>query len=82
MNINHISVSRKKTYDRCAQQYKYRYHLKVPIEQEQIYFTYGKIVHKIAEEYVRRKGESTIGEVSTEVLRGKILLEEPGFPRL
>jgi CRISPR/Cas system-associated exonuclease Cas4 (RecB family) len=76
MLINHISVSRKKCYRTCNQQYKYRYHLKIPSPvAEPAYFSYGKIIHKIAEEYVRRKGESTIGEVSQEVLRGKIPVE-------
>ena len=50
MNINHISVSRKKCFDLCAQQYKYRYHLKVPAPgPEPFYFVYGKlnIVYKL-----------------------------------
>lgn len=41
------------------------------------FFTYGKIIHKIAEEYVRLKGEETVGTISNEILRGKIELE-PG----
>lgn len=76
MDITHISVSRKKCYDTCAQQYKFRYHLKVPRPgEEPIYFVYGKIVHKIAEEYVRQKGEVSIGDISKDVLRGKIEVE-------
>lgn len=78
MDIAHISVSRKKCFDTCAQQYKYRYHLKVPRPgEEPFYFIYGKIIHKIAEEYVRLKGEVSVGDISKEVLRGKIEVE-PG----
>lgn len=76
MNITHISVSRKKCYDTCAQQYKYRYHLKVPRPgEEPFFFTYGKIIHKIAEEYVRLKGEKSVGDISKEVMRGKIEID-------
>ena len=76
MLINHISVSRRKCYQTCGQQYKYRYHLKIPSPvAEPFYFTYGKIIHTIAEKYVQRKGETTIGELSQEVLRGKIPME-------
>ena len=78
MDINHISVSRKKCFDKCAAQYKFKYHLKVETNlEEPFHFTYGKLVHKIAEEYVLRKGESSVGEIATEVMRGKIELE-PG----
>jgi len=78
MDINHISVSRKKCYDTCAQQYKFRYHIKVQMPgPEAIYFVYGKIIHKIAEEYVRCKGERTIGEISQDVVKGRIEVE-PG----
>jgi CRISPR/Cas system-associated exonuclease Cas4 (RecB family) len=77
MLINHISVSRRKCYQTCGQQYKYRYHLKVPSPKEEPeYFAYGKLIHKIAEVYVERRGESTIGEVSQEITRGKIPIEE------
>lgn len=77
MNIEHISVSRKKTFDQCPQLYKYKYHLKIPIQgPEPFHFTYGKIVHKIAETYVEHRGQKSLGEVSTDVLRGKIEYEE------
>ena len=43
MDIQHISVSRKQTWDTCQQQYKYKYHLKLTPEREQPeYFAYGK----------------------------------------
>lgn len=78
MDIEHISVSRKKTYDTCAQQYKYRYHLKTPRPgEEPFYFVYGKLIHKIAEEYVREKAARPIGEIATDMLRGKIEID-PG----
>lgn len=77
MNINHISVSRKKCHDTCEQQYKYRYHLKLASpEPEPFYFVYGTIVHKVAELYVENKGQKPIGEICTEILRGKIPIEE------
>jgi CRISPR/Cas system-associated exonuclease Cas4 (RecB family) len=76
MNINHISVSRKKCFDLCQQQYKYRYHLKLdsPVEKP-FYFVYGTIVHKIAELYVEGKGERPIGEIAQEVICGKVPIE-------
>ena len=76
MDINHISVSRKKCFDQCTQQYKYRYHLKIPRPgAEPFYFVYGTIVHTIAELYVKNRGEMSIGDISNDVIRGKILLE-------
>lgn len=78
MNIEHISVSRSKTFKQCAQLYKFKYHLKIPNPgEEQFYFTYGKIVHKIAETYVEEKAKRSLAEISTDVLRGKIEIE-PG----
>jgi CRISPR/Cas system-associated exonuclease Cas4 (RecB family) len=77
MNIEHISISRKQCWDLCEQQYKYRYHLREPVEGEQpYYFTYGKIVHKIAEAYVLNKGRRSIHDIAAEVLSGRIQLEE------
>lgn len=77
MNIEHISVSRAKTYKDCKYVYKLKYHLKTPIPgPEQFHFTYGKIIHKIAEVYVGEKASRSLGEVSTDVLRGKIEYEE------
>lgn len=77
MNIEHISVSRSKSYKQCAKYYKYKYHEKVPNPgEEQFYFTYGKMIHKMAETYVEERGVRTLGEIRDDVLRGKILLEE------
>lgn len=76
MLINHISVSRSKTYKECAQRYKYRYHLQTPSPVvEPFYFTYGKIIHRCAEVYVQEKCARSLGEISTDVQRGKILME-------
>ena len=76
MNIEHISVSRKQCLDECPQKYKYKYHLKMISEgPEPVHFGYGKTVHKIAEEYVRCKGGTSIEEISNEVLNGNILIE-------
>lgn len=76
MNIEHISVSRKQCFDTCQAQYKYRYHLKIVSDQPVAdHFTYGKIVHKVAEHYVMEKGKIPIETIASEVLNGKILLE-------
>ncbi len=83
MNIEHISVSRKQCYDLCHQQYKYKYHLKViPSGPTPFYFTYGNIVHKVAEEYVKANGKRQITEVAADIMRGKILLKEGTAPKL
>jgi CRISPR/Cas system-associated exonuclease Cas4 (RecB family) len=84
MNITHMSVSRKSVWDECKKKYHFKYHLKIePTEPEPFYFTYGKIIHKIAEEYVRMQGKSAIGEVTNLVLNGEIPLEENVFaPKL
>jgi CRISPR/Cas system-associated exonuclease Cas4 (RecB family) len=76
MNINHISVSRKKCFDLCQQQYKYKYHLKIPSPTpEPFYFIYGTIVHKIAEIYVKEKMSRNIGEIAIDIIKGKIPIE-------
>lgn len=76
MDITHISVSRKSTWEQCQQLYKYKYHLKVKSgEPEAPYFLYGKIVHKIAEVYVQNKGKTKIEEIAANVTHGKIPLE-------
>lgn len=86
MDISHISVSRRKCYQKCPQQYKFHYHLRTPSPlPEPPYFVYGTIIHRIAEEYVRAGGEKTVGQISQDLLRGKILFEEgnekcPGVP--
>lgn len=78
MNIEHISISRSKSWKQCDWYYKLKYHEKIPNPgPEQWYFTYGKIVHKCAELYVQSKGERAMGEIMTDVTRGKVELE-PG----
>jgi len=77
MRPSAISVSRKGTWDECQQRYKYRYYLKVESpEEEPYYFQFGKIVHKIAEEYVQQKGTISINEITKSVIHGEIELEE------
>lgn len=79
MDIEHISVSRKQTFDECPARYKYRYHEKiVSLEPTPDYFIYGKIVHKVAEYYVKEQGKKDIGAIASEVLSGKILLDQCG----
>lgn len=76
MDIEHISVSRKSVIDQCDQSYKYKYHLRLTSpEPEPFYFVYGKIIHKIAEDYVEGKGDKVLSEVALDVLEGRIPLE-------
>ncbi len=77
MDIEHISVSRKGTWDECGLRYRYRYHEKIESTlPEPFYFIYGTFVHKIAEVFVENRGEKTIGEISKDILRGKIEVKE------
>ena len=76
MNITHMSVSRKSVWDQCQLCYKYKYHLEIPSpEEEPYYFVYGKIVHKIAEEYVKNKGTIKLGQIAGDVIQGRLTLE-------
>lgn len=76
MKIEHLSVSRTQCFDQCQQQYKYRYHLKViPDKPEQIYFLYGKLVHKAAEIYVQEKAQIPIFEIGKKLLDKTIPFE-------
>ena len=71
MKITHISVSRKGVFEECPQKYKYQYHLKLePEGPEPFYFTYGTIVHKIAEDYVNAGGEEPIGQIAEAIITG------------
>jgi ATP-dependent helicase/DNAse subunit B len=77
MNIEHISVSRGKSYKQCPYYYKLKYHDKIPNPgEEQFYFVYGKIIHKIAEAHVQEKGSRPLVEVVNSVLCGEIEIEE------
>ncbi len=77
MNIEHISVSRGKSYEQCPYYYKLKYHDKIPNPgEEQFYFVYGKIVHKIAEKHVEEKGLIPLQEIVSAVLGGEIEIEE------
>lgn len=78
MNIEHISVSRKSTWDQCAKMYRFKYHYKTQSPfPEPIYFAYGKMVHKIAEEYVIRNDPDQWHNILVETINGQIELE-PG----
>ena len=77
----HISVSRKQTWENCQQAYKYRYHLKVPVEGPvQPYFVYGKLVHKIAEVYIEEQGQRPIEDIAHDCLHGIIEVEKGQAP--
>lgn len=72
-----MSVSRDQVWKLCDQQYKYKYHLKTDsLEPEPFYFIYGKIFHRIAEDYVLARGEKTLPEIAKAVLAGEIAIEE------
>lgn len=76
MKIEHISISRKQLWDQCEQAYKYKYHLELKSEEpEPEYFLYGKLIHKVAEEYVENKFEKKIDSICKNYLDGKVLLE-------
>ena len=78
MNIEHISVSRGKSFKQCPYYYKLKYHEQIPNPgEEQFYFTYGKVIHKCAELYVENKGKIPLGDISHQVLSGKVEIE-PG----
>lgn len=77
MKINHISVSRTETYNQCAAKYRYRYHLGIIPETTPFYFTFGKIAHKIIEEYTAGRGEISIKTITDQVLGGEMEIE-PG----
>ena len=77
MKIDHLSVSRVGVWRLCHQQYKYKYHEKLPsLEEDPIYFTYGSIIHKIAEKYIENKGEILISVIAEDVLEGRIELDD------
>lgn len=77
MLINHLSVSRSQCFELCQTQYKYKYHLKVvPDRPEQIYFVYGKLIHKAAELYVKQKGSEPILEIGKKLLYKDLLFED------
>jgi putative RecB family exonuclease len=77
MNIEHISVSRGKSYKQCPYYYKLKYHDKIPNPgEEQFYFVYGKIVHKIAETVIDEVGKRPIDLICEDVLKGRIEIED------
>lgn len=76
MKIEHISISRKQLWDQCQQAYKYKYHLELKSnEPEPEYFLYGKLIHKVAEDYVESNLERNIEEILKEYIDGDLLLE-------
>ena len=76
MHIEHLSVSRSNCFEQCQQQYKFKYHLKtIPDRPEQIYFTYGKIVHSAAEFFVEGKGQRKIREIVDDIMSGELEFE-------
>jgi hypothetical protein len=77
----HISVSRKQTWEECQVKYKYKYHLKIiPDAPTAPHFTYGSLVHKIAEVYVKEKGLRPIEDITSDCLNGLIEVEKGNPP--
>jgi RecB family exonuclease len=77
MLIEYLSVSRVNTFNTCPQQYKFKYHDKVKSDiPEPEYFTFGNIVHKIAEKYVKNQGKDSLNEIANQILKGDIPLNE------
>lgn len=77
LTCEHMSVSRRQTWEECPAKYKFRYHLKVVSDEPiQPYFTYGKLVHKIAEVYVQEQGKVSIENITSDCLSGKIEIEK------
>jgi RecB family exonuclease len=77
MKIEHISISRKQLWDQCHQAYKYKYHLQLKTEEpEPEYFLYGKLIHKVAEDYVNNNFKKNIQEILSEYIDGDLLLED------
>lgn len=73
MDISNISVSRRDVWKECIQKYKYQYHLKLsPEEPEPFYFTYGSIIHRIAEEYVSNKKSISLQQITESFINGKM----------
>lgn len=73
----HMSVSRRQTWEECPAKYKFRYHSKIVSDEPiQPYFTYGKLVHKIAEIYVQEQGQTAIEKITADCLSGKIEIEK------
>ncbi len=71
-----MSISRHGMWLECKQKYKYKYHLNREPAELPFYYEYGKICHKIAEEYIRNQGEISLNEIANNVLKGKIEIEE------
>lgn len=77
MKINHLSVSRSQVWNECEKKYKFKYHLEIPsLEPEQPYFLYGKVMHKIMEEYTKADGKTDIREIIPAVMNGEIPVEK------
>lgn len=76
MIIKSISVSRKDCFEQCQQLYKYRYHLKIKLDEtkEPPHLTYGTLIHRISELYVKNKGEVKIETIMNDLVNKKIPL--------
>ena len=84
MDINHISVSRKGTWNECQVKYKFKYHEKIiPPGEEPFYFLFGKVLHKVAEIFLKSSGATPVSEASRMVLNEEVELEPGKYsPRL
>lgn len=83
MDISNISVSRHDVWKQCTALYRYKYHLKLKsTEPEPFYFKYGRMVHRIAEEFILNRGSLPLQEISSAMVNGTqpIELNEQGVP--
>jgi CRISPR/Cas system-associated exonuclease Cas4 (RecB family) len=77
MNIPHLSVSRKQLFNECWLKYRFQYHDKIKIDEpEPEYFTYGALVHTIAELYVGNQGKKSMSKITEQILSGEIEYDE------
>jgi CRISPR/Cas system-associated exonuclease Cas4 (RecB family) len=76
MFIEHLSHSRANLFEECELKYNYKYHERIKLDEpEPIYFLYGKVIHKFAEEYVLNKGQRPAPAILQDILTGTIPLE-------
>jgi CRISPR/Cas system-associated exonuclease Cas4 (RecB family) len=76
MLLEHLSHSRMNLFEECELKYKFKYHEKIKLDEpEPIYFLYGKIIHKFAEEFVKEKGKRSATSIIQDILQGTMPLE-------
>lgn len=83
MLINHISISRKTTWETCQKSYYYKYDQNLlPEGPEPFHFIFGKLVHFIAEQHTKNQGKINLTEIKNEVLEGNLQIEGKKAPKI